>query len=104
MGRFSATSRQKGNRIIRSYGAGDGNRTHVRSLGSFYTAIVRRPLGRKPEDIIGLVTRARASLELAAVSYYENVRQNRFGLRWICGGSAMLDEGVWAEIKVAGEH
>jgi hypothetical protein len=25
-------------------GAGDGNRTHVRSLGSFYTAIVRRPL------------------------------------------------------------
>jgi hypothetical protein len=26
-----------------SYGAGDGNRTHVRSLGSFYTAIVRRP-------------------------------------------------------------
>src|SRR3984957_19749925 len=27
------------------YGAGDGNRTHVRSLGSFYTAIVRRPLG-----------------------------------------------------------
>jgi hypothetical protein len=28
----------------RVYGAGDGNRTHVRSLGSFYTAIVRRPL------------------------------------------------------------
>src|SRR5580700_9140409 len=27
----------------RVYGAGDGNRTHVRSLGSFYTAIVRRP-------------------------------------------------------------
>ena len=27
-----------------SYGAGDGDRTHVRSLGSFYTAIVRRPL------------------------------------------------------------
>ena len=26
------------------YGAGGGNRTHVRSLGSFYTAIVRRPL------------------------------------------------------------
>ncbi len=26
------------------YGAGDGNRTHVRSLGSFYTTIVRRPL------------------------------------------------------------
>jgi hypothetical protein len=30
----------------RLYGAGDGNRTHVRSLGSFYTAIVRRPLDR----------------------------------------------------------
>src|ERR1700676_1040628 len=29
---------------LRIYGAGDGNRTHVRSLGSFYTAIVRRPL------------------------------------------------------------
>jgi hypothetical protein len=27
-----------------TFGAGDGNRTHVRSLGSFYTAIVRRPL------------------------------------------------------------
>src|SRR5271163_1489840 len=34
----------KVNRPIRVYGAGDGNRTHVRSLGSFYTAIVRRPL------------------------------------------------------------
>ena len=34
----------KANCINRSYGAGDGNRTHVRSLGSFYTAIVRRPL------------------------------------------------------------
>src|SRR5215472_11923511 len=44
MRRFSATSRRKGNRIIRVSGAGDGNRTHVRSLGSFYTAIVRRPL------------------------------------------------------------
>jgi hypothetical protein len=36
-----------GERTIESsllYGAGDGNRTHVRSLGSFYTAIVRRPL------------------------------------------------------------
>ena len=32
------------NRIFSIYGAGDGNRTHVRSLGSFYTAIVRRPL------------------------------------------------------------
>jgi hypothetical protein len=29
-------------------GAGDGNRTHVRSLGSFYTAIVRRPLNLLP--------------------------------------------------------
>jgi hypothetical protein len=43
-GLFSVTSRRIGNRIIRIYGAGDGNRTHVRSLGSFYTAIVRRPL------------------------------------------------------------
>src|SRR5467141_943589 len=34
MGRFSATSRRRGNRIIRIYGAGDGNRTHVRSLGN----------------------------------------------------------------------
>src|SRR5712691_10353737 len=34
----------KANCINRLYGAGDGNRTHVRSLGSFYTAIVRRPL------------------------------------------------------------
>jgi hypothetical protein len=25
-------------------GAGDGNRTHVKSLGSFYIAIIRRPL------------------------------------------------------------
>jgi hypothetical protein len=31
---FSATQPHKGNRIIESYGAGDGNRTHVRSLGS----------------------------------------------------------------------
>ncbi len=30
-------------RTERNFGAGDGNRTHVRSLGSFYTAIVRRP-------------------------------------------------------------
>src|SRR5258708_16213020 len=34
MGRFSATSRRKGNRIIVISGAGDGNRTHVRSWGS----------------------------------------------------------------------
>jgi hypothetical protein len=34
----------KANCVNRTYGAGDGNRTHVRSLGSFYTAIVRRPL------------------------------------------------------------
>src|ERR1700739_1310237 len=32
MGRFSATSRRRGNRINNSYGAGDGNRTHVRTL------------------------------------------------------------------------
>src|SRR6266478_6463303 len=44
LGVFSATQPHKGNRIIKTYGAGDGNRTHVRSLGSFYTAIVRRPL------------------------------------------------------------
>ena len=31
---FSATQPHKGNRIIETYGAGDGNRTHVRSLGS----------------------------------------------------------------------
>ena len=31
----------EGNKVT---GAGDGNRTRVRSLGSFYTAIVRRPL------------------------------------------------------------
>ena len=30
--------------ILRISGAGDGNRIEVRSLGSFYTAIVRRPL------------------------------------------------------------
>ena len=30
--------------VFSESGAGDGNRTHVRSLGSFYTAIVRRPL------------------------------------------------------------
>jgi hypothetical protein len=28
--------RRKDNRIIGIYGAGDGNRTHVRSLGSFF--------------------------------------------------------------------
>jgi len=32
-GVVSATSRHKGNRIIGISGAGDGNRTHVRSLG-----------------------------------------------------------------------
>ena len=41
---LSINRRRRGNRIISVYGAGDGNRTHVRSLGSFYTAIVRRPL------------------------------------------------------------
>jgi hypothetical protein len=34
IGVFSATQPHKGNRIIVSYGAGDGNRTNVRSLGS----------------------------------------------------------------------
>src|SRR5882762_3979364 len=34
LGVFSATQPHKGNRIIETYGAGDGNRTHVRSLGS----------------------------------------------------------------------
>ena len=38
-------NRKRGSGLSRSEsGAGDGNRTHVRSLGSFYTAIVRRPL------------------------------------------------------------
>src|ERR1700733_5698234 len=32
---FSPTQPRKGNRVIKTYGAGDGNRTHVRSLGSF---------------------------------------------------------------------
>jgi hypothetical protein len=41
---ISGVEASKANCINRSYGAGDGNRTHVRSLGSFYTAIVRRPL------------------------------------------------------------
>src|SRR5205807_10478957 len=41
---FSRREASKANCINRLYGAGDGNRTHVRSLGSFYTAIVRRPL------------------------------------------------------------
>jgi hypothetical protein len=35
-------------------GAGDGNRTHVRSLGSFYSAIELRPLGSEPENSIGV--------------------------------------------------
>src|SRR5437016_368572 len=34
LGVFSATQPHKGNGIIETYGAGDGNRTHVRSLGS----------------------------------------------------------------------
>jgi hypothetical protein len=41
---ISGVEASKANCINRVYGAGDGNRTHVRSLGSFYTAIVRRPL------------------------------------------------------------
>ncbi len=43
-GLIAVVYRWKVNRIIKTFGAGDGNRTHVRSLGSFYTAIVRRPL------------------------------------------------------------
>src|SRR5205807_9813574 len=35
LGVFSATQPHKGSRIIETYGAGDGNRTHVRSLGSW---------------------------------------------------------------------
>src|SRR5215469_14723278 len=35
-GCFSVPSRSKGNRIISISGAGDGNRTHVRSLGSYH--------------------------------------------------------------------
>ena len=38
------TKRRKDNRIILSYGAGDGNRTHVRSLGSSRSATELRPL------------------------------------------------------------
>ena len=34
-GRNQWAKRRKDNRIIVSYGAGDGNRTHVRSLGKF---------------------------------------------------------------------
>jgi hypothetical protein len=30
---FSATQPRKGNRVIETFGAGDGNRTHVRTLG-----------------------------------------------------------------------
>ena len=32
--KFPVVSRREGNRINEIYGAGDGNRTHVRSLGS----------------------------------------------------------------------
>jgi len=35
LGRFSATSRCKAIESSVSYGAGDGNRTHVRRLGSY---------------------------------------------------------------------
>jgi hypothetical protein len=43
-GVLGAMSGRKASKANCTYGAGDGNRTHVRSLGSFYTAIVRRPL------------------------------------------------------------
>ena len=36
---FSVVSRGKGNRIINNFGAGDGNRTHVRSLGWRHGAV-----------------------------------------------------------------
>jgi hypothetical protein len=41
---FSQLSQVRPFESLLESGAGDGNRTHVRSLGSFYTAIVRRPL------------------------------------------------------------
>ena len=42
--RKAVIGKHKNNATVLESGAGDGNRTHVRSLGSFYTAIVRRPL------------------------------------------------------------
>ena len=42
--RISGVSRYRGNRIIKDFGAGDGNRTHVRGLGSRYSTIEPRPL------------------------------------------------------------
>src|SRR6266851_4870612 len=41
---FGKNGKRSGYLSLLESGAGDGNRTHVRSLGSFYTAIVRRPL------------------------------------------------------------
>jgi hypothetical protein len=51
-GSISGRKASKANYVNRTYGAGDGNRTHVRSLGSFYTAIVRRPLNLPTRSII----------------------------------------------------
>jgi hypothetical protein len=50
---------------------------------------------------------SRATLRLGFVcrlSIPRIVRHDDNDLRSICGGGGMLDEGVWAEIKVAGEH
>lgn len=38
LGVFSATQLHKGNRIIETYGAGDGNRTHFRNLGWYWAS------------------------------------------------------------------
>src|SRR5215472_13221812 len=63
IGRISGTSRWKGNRIIRVTGAGDGNRTHVRSLGSFYSAIELRPLYRNATKPVTSLQGVRTDLE-----------------------------------------
>ena len=41
---FSAIQPRKANRVIGVFGAGDGNRTHVRGLGSRNSTIEPRPL------------------------------------------------------------
>ena len=51
----------------RVYGAGDGNRTHVRSLGSFYTAIVRRPL--KSDSTVPLEIATTVSLQSGCIGF-----------------------------------
>jgi hypothetical protein len=68
---FSGSKRrgkgQKPTAINRTYGAGDGNRTHVRSLGSFYTAIVRRPLTLQLIDYTPL-SQSRSSVLIFPIS------------------------------------